>query len=110
MRFFSKDSEKSAAGEICRLEGRQKRKIVSPPLVGMSNFYNDFDNFFKGRSSSMARPGQECSEIPKLYSEKMRVHISTDIPCKHNAHACNKFPIVWPAPQSGDPKLSQTGQ
>jgi len=67
--FFSKDSEKSAAGEICRLEGRHSRKIVSPPLVGMSNFYNEFDNFFKGRSSSMARPNQDCSEIPNFYDE-----------------------------------------
>ena len=68
--IFSKDSEKSPAGEICRLEGRHSRKIVSPPLVGMSNFYNEFDNFFKGRSSSMARPGQERSEIHVFYDDK----------------------------------------
>ena len=68
--FFSKDSEKSAAGEFAILEGRRARNIVSPTLVGIPNFYNELDNFFTGRSSVLARPGLECSGIPNFYNEK----------------------------------------
>ena len=66
---FSKDSEKSAAGEFAILEGRRARNIVSPTLVGIPNFYNELDNFFTGRSSVLARPGLECSGIPNFYNE-----------------------------------------
>ena len=69
MRFFSKDSEKSAADDIAILEGRRARKIVSPTLVGIPNFYYEFDNFFTGRSSALARPGLECIGIPNFYNE-----------------------------------------
>ena len=67
--FFSKDSEKSPAGEFAILKGRRARKIVSPTLVGIPNFYNELDNFFTGRSSVLARPGLKCSGIPNFYDE-----------------------------------------
>ena len=70
MHFFSKDLEKSAAGEFAILEGRHVRKIVSLTSVGIPNFYNELDNFFTGRSSVLARPGLECSGIPHFYNEK----------------------------------------
>ena len=68
--FFSKDSEKSAAGEFTILEDRHARKIVSPTLLGIPIFYDDLDNFFTGRSSVLACPGPECSGIPNFYDEK----------------------------------------
>ena len=69
MRFFSKDSEKSAAGEFAILEGLHVRKIVSLTRVGIPNFYNELDNFFTGRFFVLARQGRDCSGIPNFYDE-----------------------------------------